>query len=223
MSGVVSPPTTFPFSMNTGPTDDTRACSAGCAWPPGTAAARPITTRTESAIASATSAVPPTWFPCRNLRPRRYNGRRRNRDTSRRRGHVKGSNLRPWDKRTLPVVSAGFGRAENRTQQLSFHQIRRIRVSADLGGPCCLCVARNGVAGQTRGVVICPACGKENPEGFQFCGFCTAPLDGVIAQPHEVRKTVTVVFCDVTGSTDARRVDRSGGVAGVARRDISSG
>ena len=22
----------------------------------------------------------------------------------------------------------------------------------------------------------CPACGKENPEGFQFCGFCTAPL-----------------------------------------------
>jgi class 3 adenylate cyclase/tetratricopeptide (TPR) repeat protein len=47
-------------------------------------------------------------------------------------------------------------------------------------------------------VAACPACGKENPEGFQFCGFCTAPLTG---DSREQRKTVTVLFCDVTGST----------------------
>ena len=77
------------------------------------------------------------------------------------------------------------------------------RVSADLGGSCCLRVARNGVAGQTRGVVICPACGKENPEGFQFCGFCTAPL-AVRSRAREVRKTVTVLFCDVSRLDRAR-------------------
>jgi class 3 adenylate cyclase/tetratricopeptide (TPR) repeat protein len=48
-------------------------------------------------------------------------------------------------------------------------------------------------------VLVCPSCGKENPEGFQFCGFCTAPLTALL--PREQRKTVTVLFCDVTGST----------------------
>jgi class 3 adenylate cyclase len=48
-------------------------------------------------------------------------------------------------------------------------------------------------------VPVCPTCGKENPEGFQFCGFCTAPL--TVLLPREQRKTVTVLFCDVTGST----------------------
>ena len=47
-------------------------------------------------------------------------------------------------------------------------------------------------------MAACPACGKENPDGFQFCGFCTAPLTG---DTREQRKTVTVLFCDVTGST----------------------
>ena len=46
---------------------------------------------------------------------------------------------------------------------------------------------------------VCPSCGKENPEGFQFCGFCSAPLTAQL--PREQRKTVTVLFCDVTGST----------------------
>ena len=50
-------------------------------------------------------------------------------------------------------------------------------------------------------MALCPACGKENPEGFQFCGFCTAPLSPQPAAEHEMRKTVTVVFCDVAGST----------------------
>ncbi len=46
----------------------------------------------------------------------------------------------------------------------------------------------------------CQACGQESPEGFRFCGACGAEL-APAAAPREVRKTVTVVFCDVTGST----------------------
>ena len=47
---------------------------------------------------------------------------------------------------------------------------------------------------------ICPNCGEENPDRFRLCGFCgtqLAPQD--VAQ--EVRKTVTVVFSDLKGST----------------------
>src|SRR5437764_5599478 len=44
----------------------------------------------------------------------------------------------------------------------------------------------------------CASCGLENPEGFRFCGRCGAPL--VEAAP-ERRKTVTLLFSDVTGST----------------------
>ena len=47
-----------------------------------------------------------------------------------------------------------------------------------------------------------PACGKENPDGFQFCGFCAAPLTelpGGLVQ--EERKVVTVLFCDLVGFT----------------------
>ncbi len=46
----------------------------------------------------------------------------------------------------------------------------------------------------------CPQCGQENPEGFKFCGACGASLEAAPA-PREMRKTVTVVFADVTGST----------------------
>jgi class 3 adenylate cyclase/tetratricopeptide (TPR) repeat protein len=48
-------------------------------------------------------------------------------------------------------------------------------------------------------MLVCPSCGQENPEGFRFCGACGAALAS--SPPREVRKTVTVVFCDVTGST----------------------
>jgi class 3 adenylate cyclase len=47
-------------------------------------------------------------------------------------------------------------------------------------------------------VAACPACGKELPGEFHFCPFCTAPLGN---PDREQRKIVTVVFCDVTGST----------------------
>jgi class 3 adenylate cyclase len=50
-------------------------------------------------------------------------------------------------------------------------------------------------------VATCPSCGKANPDGFRFCGFCAAPLVEVSAR-REQRKTVTVLFCDVTGSTE---------------------
>jgi class 3 adenylate cyclase/tetratricopeptide (TPR) repeat protein len=49
-------------------------------------------------------------------------------------------------------------------------------------------------------VLRCEACGHENRGGATFCENCAAPL-AAEATPHEVRKTVTVVFCDVAGST----------------------
>jgi class 3 adenylate cyclase/tetratricopeptide (TPR) repeat protein len=53
-------------------------------------------------------------------------------------------------------------------------------------------------------VLTCPSCGKENPDGFQFCGFCAAPLsDQPPASVHEERKVVTVLFCDLVGFTAA--------------------
>ena len=46
----------------------------------------------------------------------------------------------------------------------------------------------------------CPNCGHENADDAKFCSECGARLDA-LAATREVRKTVTVVFCDVTGST----------------------
>jgi len=46
----------------------------------------------------------------------------------------------------------------------------------------------------------CPACGHDNPEANKFCGACGASLEPAPAR-SEVRKTVTIVFCDVVGST----------------------
>jgi class 3 adenylate cyclase/tetratricopeptide (TPR) repeat protein len=47
---------------------------------------------------------------------------------------------------------------------------------------------------------VCATCGQENPDGFKFCGNCGAPLEAP-APAREVRKIVTIVFCDLTGST----------------------
>ena len=47
---------------------------------------------------------------------------------------------------------------------------------------------------------ICASCGQDNPDGFRFCGKCGAELAGT-SPSREVRKTVTVLFCDVSGST----------------------
>jgi class 3 adenylate cyclase/tetratricopeptide (TPR) repeat protein len=47
----------------------------------------------------------------------------------------------------------------------------------------------------------CSRCGGENPDDARFCNACGAPLAAATAAPREVRKTVTVVFSDVSGST----------------------
>jgi len=49
-------------------------------------------------------------------------------------------------------------------------------------------------------VLVCPQCGQENPDGFLFCGACGTQL-APPAAAREMRKTVTVLFCDVAGST----------------------
>ena len=47
--------------------------------------------------------------------------------------------------------------------------------------------------------VICARCGQENPDGFRFCGRCGGELDE--APRRQTRRTVTVLFADVVGST----------------------
>jgi class 3 adenylate cyclase/tetratricopeptide (TPR) repeat protein len=49
-------------------------------------------------------------------------------------------------------------------------------------------------------VAVCASCGHETAEEANFCPKCGASFVSV-APAREVRKTVTVVFCDVTGST----------------------
>src|SRR3954470_8039992 len=48
--------------------------------------------------------------------------------------------------------------------------------------------------------MICERCGTQNPAQAKFCIECAAPL-GAPPTDREVRKTVTIVFCDITGST----------------------
>jgi class 3 adenylate cyclase/tetratricopeptide (TPR) repeat protein len=47
-------------------------------------------------------------------------------------------------------------------------------------------------------VVVCPQCAEENPERARFCHACGTQL---ASTPSEARKMVTVLFCDVMGST----------------------
>jgi class 3 adenylate cyclase/tetratricopeptide (TPR) repeat protein len=49
-------------------------------------------------------------------------------------------------------------------------------------------------------VAACPNCGSENAKGANFCSVCGVKLGP--PEAAEVRKTVTIVFCDVTGSTE---------------------
>src|SRR4051812_24319928 len=58
-------------------------------------------------------------------------------------------------------------------------------------------------------MVTCGSCGRESSDEFPFCPFCGAPREAAPAPTStEVRKTVTVLFCDVSGSTAlAERLD----------------
>ncbi len=50
-------------------------------------------------------------------------------------------------------------------------------------------------------MLTCTTCGRDNPDGAGFCNSCGAALTSTTPS-REVRKTVTVVFCDLTGSTE---------------------
>src|SRR2546430_12847059 len=50
-------------------------------------------------------------------------------------------------------------------------------------------------------MLTCPNCGRENPEDFKFCAECGTALGAEAVQARELRKLVTVVFADITGST----------------------
>jgi class 3 adenylate cyclase len=53
-------------------------------------------------------------------------------------------------------------------------------------------------------MLSCASCGKENPDGFAFCGYCTAPLaEQALSPALEERKVVSVLFCDLVGFTAA--------------------
>src|SRR5947207_10546645 len=47
----------------------------------------------------------------------------------------------------------------------------------------------------------CPQCGAQTDDRARYCWSCGAPLQPGPATAREVRKTVTVIFCDVVGST----------------------
>jgi class 3 adenylate cyclase/tetratricopeptide (TPR) repeat protein len=50
-------------------------------------------------------------------------------------------------------------------------------------------------------MVLCPNCGRENPEGARFCNSCASPLRAESAPAREERKVVTVLFADLVGFT----------------------
>ncbi|HEU4397773.1 MAG TPA: adenylate/guanylate cyclase domain-containing protein [Actinomycetota bacterium] len=50
-------------------------------------------------------------------------------------------------------------------------------------------------------MLACAVCGEPNPERARFCLGCGTPIKRDEAPPPETRKTVTVVFSDLAGST----------------------
>jgi class 3 adenylate cyclase/tetratricopeptide (TPR) repeat protein len=50
-------------------------------------------------------------------------------------------------------------------------------------------------------MAVCADCGQRNPDEARFCLSCGVPLADSAPASHEVRKTVTVVFADLAGST----------------------
>jgi len=50
-------------------------------------------------------------------------------------------------------------------------------------------------------MAVCRNCGEDNPERARLCMMCGASLRAGLAPPQQARKTVTVLFCDLVGST----------------------
>jgi class 3 adenylate cyclase/tetratricopeptide (TPR) repeat protein len=53
----------------------------------------------------------------------------------------------------------------------------------------------------TMETIACPNCGEQNPAKFRLCGYCGTALAPALP-PQEERKTVTVFFSDLKGSTN---------------------
>ena len=79
---------------------------------------------------------------------------------------------------------------------------QEVRASLPRGQPTAPPIIRVRVdrsAAHTLGdVPVCPACGEENPDRARFCMACAGP--GTVS-PAGSRKTVTIVFSDLVGST----------------------
>ena len=61
-----------------------------------------------------------------------------------------------------------------------------------------------GPLSRSLSAMQCPKCGEQNSESARFCQACgnaLAPPEPEPEQPVEGRKTVSLVFCDLTGST----------------------
>src|SRR5688500_11662656 len=50
-------------------------------------------------------------------------------------------------------------------------------------------------------MIVCPNCGRENAADASFCSGCGRQLTSEAATVREERKVVTVLFCDLVGST----------------------
>ena len=50
-------------------------------------------------------------------------------------------------------------------------------------------------------MLVCPSCRHDNREGARFCEECGLSFAAESARAKEQRKTVTVLFCDLAGST----------------------
>ena len=54
----------------------------------------------------------------------------------------------------------------------------------------------------------CPRCQAEVAPGGRFCALCGSPLPAAEAVPRTSRRQMTVLFCDLVGSTElAQHVD----------------
>src|SRR5207249_1818575 len=68
------------------------------------------------------------------------------------------------------------------------------------GGPVLSLRRRSRPSPASSGMRVCPSCGEENSDRARFCQSCAQPLTDE-TPGREVRKIVTVLFTDVTGST----------------------
>ena len=100
---------------------------------------------------------------------------------------VSGNLLGEWQRG--PSVAEGYDLERPQFERFVRHP-RRVRG-----------VPSEGIPPYTPAVSACPSCGTENILGAKFCSECGAGLAEAVPA-REARKTVTVLFCDVTGSTE---------------------